>query len=33
MRRAHDDGLRPNFAFETAFEALDMIDSGYGKKG
>lgn len=27
--KANENGLRPNFACETAFKALDMIDAGY----
>jgi hypothetical protein len=28
-RKAHGDGLRPNYACETAFKALDMIDDEF----
>lgn len=28
-RKAHADGLRPNYACETAFRALDIIDAGF----
>src|SRR4051794_36436355 len=31
-RKANENGVRPNFACESAFEALDQIESGYLKE-